>query len=401
VRVRLLTLSEIRLRINRVFARFVVAGLIGAVLPMSVSGQADVQSVDLSVGRSLPITEAVAITRASIVNPEIADLVVIGTREVVINAKAPGETDAILWLADGRRRHLRVSVRSAPDRMQIAIYIKMAEVRRDVLRQFGVSALYSDRGVRVGTGQFRTDKVFDQGGNVLLGPDVGFVTVLTDLGTKNLLALIELEETQGRARTLAEPNLMAGNREEATFLAGGELPIPVLQGGDLVGQRVTIMYKEFGVRLQFMGEIISDSLIKLTVRPEVSSLDFGNGITISGFRIPAFRTRRVETTVDVRRDQAMIISGLFNTERERVRTGVPFLQDIPILGNLFSSTRWQSSDSELLVVVRPVLVDPYSPRVQDVLRLKPDTTLPARPAIEPRLQDPNLPHGGPIPPWQH
>jgi pilus assembly protein CpaC len=373
-----------------------------AVLPLAVGAQTgDISRVDLSIGRSLPITESVPITRVSIADPEIADVVVIGTREIVINAKTAGETDAILWLADGRRRHLRVFVRSAPDRMQIAIYVKMAEVRRDVLRQFGVSALYEDRGVRVGSGRFRTTDVLDQSGNVSIGSDAGFVTVLTDFGTKNLLAILEAEEQNGRARTLAEPNIMASNREEATFLAGGELPIPVLQGGDLASQRVTIIYKEFGVRLRFVGEIVSDSLIKLTVSPEVSSLDFGNGINFSGFQIPAFRTRRVTTTVDVRRDQAMVISGLLSSERERVRTGIPLLQGIPIIGNLFSSTRWQTNDSELLVVVRPVLIDPYAPRVQDVLRLKPDTTLPAAPAIEPRLQNPNMPHGGPIPPWQH
>lgn len=387
---------------HRQLKRTLVALLFGAALPLPASGQGgDVQRVDLSIGRSLPITETVAVTRVSIADPEIADVVVIGPREIVINAKTAGETDAILWLADGRRRHLRVFVRSAPDRMQIAIYVKMAEVRRDVLRQFGVSALYEERGVRAGTGRFRTTDVFDQSGNISIGPDAGFVTVLTDFGTKNLLAIIEAEEQNGRARTLAEPNIMASNREEATFLAGGELPIPVLQGGDLASQRVTIIYKEFGVRLRFVGEIVSDSLIKLTVNPEVSSLDFGNGINFSGFQIPAFRTRRVTTTVDVRRDQAMIISGLFNSERERVRTGIPILQEIPILGNLFSSTRWQNNDSELLVVVRPVLIDPYSPRVQDVLRMKPDTALPAAPAIRERLQDPNMPHGGPIPPWQH
>jgi pilus assembly protein CpaC len=96
----------------------------------------------------------------------------------------------------------------------------------------------------------------------------------------------------------------------------------------------------------------------------------------------------------------MIISGLFSTERERIRTGIPFLQNIPLLGQLFSSTRWQNSDSELLVVVRPVLINPHAPRVLDTLRLKPDTALPAKESIEPRLQDPRLPHGGPLPPWE-
>ena len=165
--------------------------------------------------------------------------------------------------------------------------------------------------------------------------------MLTDFGTDKLLGFLQLEETKGRSRTLAEPTLMASNREEATFLAGGELPIPVAQGGgtgDATGTRITIQYKEFGVRLRFLGEIIGDSLLKLSIRPEVSSLDFSNAITLSGFRIPAFRTRRIETTVDVRPNESLIISGLFNDERERVKTGIPLLQDIPILGKLFSSS---------------------------------------------------------------
>jgi pilus assembly protein CpaC len=114
------------------------------------------------------------------------------------------------------------------------------------------------------------------------------------------------------------------------------------------------------------------------------------------FRIPAFRTRRISTTVDVPRDRSMIISGLFNNDQERVRTGIPFLKDIPIIGTLFSSTSWQSSDSELLVVVTPVMIDPLDPRPQDILRLKPDSALPARDAIQKRLDDPSRRPPSPI-----
>lgn len=386
------------MRPNREFLRSITAIALVVLTAAPAPALAQVGAVtpiDLSVGRSLPITESVAITQVSIANPEVADIAVIGTREFVINAKTPGETDAILWLATGQRRHFRISVRSAPDRQQIAIYIKLAEVRRDVLRQIGVSGEYTNAGTRVGTGVFRADPRDETGKIVLQQP--GFATILTDLGTQHLLALIDLEEQNGRARTLAEPNILAGNREPATFLAGGEIPIPVVQGGDLTGSRITIEYKEFGVRLNFIGEILSDELIKLTVAPEVSSVDFVNGVTLSGFRIPAFRTRRVSTTVDVRRDQSMIISGLFSSERERVRTGVPFIQNIPLIGQLFSSTRWQNSDSELLVVVTPVILDPLRPRPQDTLQLKPDTDLPARESIEQRLQDPRWPHGVAVP----
>ena len=363
-----------------------------AVYGPETQGRADpITKVDLSVGRSYPVTTPAALTKASVVSSDVADVVVVSPREFALNGKAPGETDIILWLANGTRQHLRVSVRPPADRPQVAVYIKFAEVRRDLLRTIGLSARYRDpkRHLRVGTGTFNTDNAInDVTGAITLPGTVGFGTVLTDFNTDRLLALLDVEEQKGRSKTLAEPNVLAGNREEATFLAGGELPIPVVQGGagNNGNNTVTIMYKEFGIKLKFTPEIINDSLIKLTLRPEVSSLDYSNAIQLSGFSIPAFRTRRVETTLDVRRDQSLIISGLMNDEQEKVRTGIPGLQDIPILGQLFSSTRWQRNESELLVIVTPVLIDPLHPRPQDLAPILPDTTLPAREAIQPRLR---------------
>lgn len=380
---------EVRLKALAMIRRLSLAA--GFALAASLPGQVAAQSgpvirIDLPVGRSYPLTTPVGITKVSIANPDVADVVVIGTRELVINSKLNGETDAIFWLANGTRLHYRVSVHSAADRQQIALYIKIAEVRKDFSRQYGLSGLYRNRGTRVGTGTFRTDDNFNDDGSIAL-PDAGFLTVLTDFGTKHLLALLDLQEQTGKAKTLAEPNLLAGNKDTATFLAGGEIPVPVVQPGDGGTTRITIQYKEFGVRLRFLAEILSDSLVKLNVTPEVSSLDFVNGVELSGFRIPAFRTRRVSTTVDVRRDQSMIISGLFNNEQEKIKSGIPLLKDIPIIGDLFSSSSWKNNESELLVIVTPVIVDPLDPRPQDVLKLLPDTALPARDAIKKRLDD--------------
>jgi len=381
---------EVRLKVLATIRRLsLLCGVaLASALPATVSAQSGpIVRLDLPVGRSYPLTTPVGITKVSIANPDVADVVVVGTRELVINSKQNGETDAIFWLSNGTRLHYRVLVHAPSDRSQIALYIKIAEVRKDFSREYGLSGLYRRRGTRVGTGTFNTDNAFDNNGNITLPEQAGFLTVLTDFGTKNLLALIDLQESQGRAKILAEPNLLAGNRDTATFLAGGELPIPIVQPGEAGTTRVTIQFKEFGVRLRFVGEILSDSLIKLNVMPEVSSLDFVNGIELSGFRIPAFRTRRVQTTVDVRRDQSMIISGLFNNESEKVKTGLPFIKDLPIIGDLFSSSTWRNNESELLVVVTPVIVDPLDPRPQDVLKLLPDTALPARDAIRKRLDD--------------
>jgi pilus assembly protein CpaC len=339
-----------------------------------------VTPLDLPVGRSFPIRADTTVTRVSIVNTGVADVVVVSDREVVINSIASGETDAIIWLANGSRTHYRISVHAPADRKQISISVHFAEVRRDALREIGVSGLWRDQRSRMGTGIFRSDEVFDDSGKIRLPANVGFSTFLSDLGTNSLLAFLDAQEQKGNARFLAEPTLMAGNKDSATFLAGGELPIPIVQGaGAGGGSNVTLQYREFGIRLKFIGEIISDSLIKLQVTPEVSSLDFANAITLQGFRVPAFRTRRVVSTLDVRRNQSLIISGMFAGEDENVRTGLPILMNIPILGQLFSSTRFQRNESELLVVVTPEIIDPLNPRPRDTLRLPADT---ARPAID-------------------
>jgi Flp pilus assembly secretin CpaC len=348
-----------------------------------------VTRIDLPIGRSYPYRADEVITRVTVANPAVVDAVVISEREVVINAVTAGEGDIILWLQSGRRVHFRIQVHTPADRQQIALGVKFAEVRRDVLREIGVSARYRDGNVRVGTGLFSNDGPFDrETGDILLPSATRFLTVLTDFGTDDILAFLDLQEQSGRARVLAEPNLLTANRELATFLAGGEIPIPVVQstgGGANAAGGISVQYKEYGVRLRFTPEIVSDSLIKLTVIPEVSSLDFVNAVLMQGFRIPALRTRRIESTVDVRRSTSIVLSGMFSTEEERVKTGVPLLKDIPILGQLFSSTRFQRNESELIVVVTPTIVDPLRPRPEDVMRFQPDTTKPALDAMQRRL----------------
>lgn len=324
-----------------------------------------IHRIGLSVGRSLPITTTKPVLKVAVANPDIATVVVVTEHDVLISGKALGETDVVLWVTDRPRMHYRVSVRTPDDRRLVLLSVRLAEVRRDVLRQVGLSGLHTSKAgnTRVGTGAFKTADGRDAQGSPQLPGETRFLSILSDFGTKQFLALLEAEEQNGRARLLAEPNLLAADRDSASFLAGGELPVPVVQGGGLaaaagVQAPVTIQYREFGVRLRFAPNIVSDSVITLYVRPEVSSLDYSNAITLSGFRIPALRSRRVESSVDIRRDQSVILSGLFNEERERVRTGVPLLMNLPILGALFSSSRWQSSETELLVIVTPTIVDP-------------------------------------------
>jgi pilus assembly protein CpaC len=313
--------------------------------------------------------------------------VVVSEREIVVNATAAGEGDIIIWLQSGARVHFRVQVHTPADRMQIALAVKFAEVRRDALRELGVSAVYRDKNVRVGSGNLNSDGPIDPvTGRFTIPSASRFLTVLTDFGTDDLLAFLDAQEQSGRAHLLAEPTIMTANRELATFLAGGELPIPVVQGGTAGAQSaVTIQYREFGIRLRFTPEIVSDSLIKLQVTPEVSDLDFTNAVLLQGFRVPAFRTRRIESTVDVRRNTSLVLFGLFSNSDEVVKTGVPLLKDIPILGQLFSSSRYQKNESELIVVVTPMIIDPLRPRAEDIMRFQTDTTKPATEALKRRL----------------
>lgn len=371
----------------------------------------DVERVLVAPGRSRALTLGASVTRVTVADTSVADALVVSDRDVVLNGRKFGETDVLVWTG-GRRLHYRAVVASPADRQQVMLAVKFAEVRRDLLKNIGLSL----RARRV-TGRDITGGsvgAFDPGGvgtylpqpgtattpliaSALTGAVTGFGTLVTDFGARGVLAMLDLEEQRGNAHTLAEPTLMAGNRDSASFLAGGEFPIPAAASFGANGQPfVTIIFKKFGVQLTFTPEILNDTLIKLNVRPEVSSLDYSNAVSLAGgVRIPALRTRSMQSTVDVPRDQSLIISGLMDDERERVRTGIPGLINVPILGKLFSSTRWQRSETELLIVVTPVVVDPTRPRPQDVLRFKPDSTLPAREVIDPRLAVPPALPGAP------
>lgn len=375
----------------------IVGALLSAIsiVPAAARAQTDnVMNATLAVGRSLPITMPSAVTRVSVTDPDVADIVVASDRDVVVNAKKAGETDILIWLAADPVRHYRVSVRSAADRMQVVVSVKFAEVRRDALKELGLSGLYRDGGTRIGSGTLGSDAAIDPAtGKVILPFDSQFLTVLSDFSTHNFLSLLEAQAHKGLAQILAEPNIMAGNREDASFLAGGEIPIPIVQpvaAGQVGG--ISIQYREFGIRLNFNGEIVSDSLVKLKIKPEVSSLDYTNALILSGFRIPALRTRRMESTIDVKRDQSLIISGLFNDEREKIRTGIPVLMNVPIFGALFSSSSWQRSESELIVIVSVATVDPMHPRAADIAPTVPDTTKPAMDALKKRLPPPPVDH---------
>src|SRR5208283_826523 len=184
----------------------------------------------------------------------------------------------------------------------------------------------------------------------LFRPDIHFGAVIEALQSKNLLQI------------LAEPNLIAVNGKEASFLAGGQFPFPIVQPGAGF-TAVTISFKEFGVRLQFTPEIKPNGNIHLKVAPEVSTLDFANALTISGFTVPALSTRKAETEFELQDGQSFVIAGLLDNRVTDIYNKIPGLGDIPILGNFFRSKSAQRSNTELMVLctVRRISPDAQPP----------------------------------------
>jgi pilus assembly protein CpaC len=175
----------------------------------------------------------------------------------------------------------------------------------------------------------------------------------------NTMAMIRALQTQGALRELAEPNLIAMDGQQASFLAGGEFPVPVVQGGS-DRSNVSIIFKEYGVRLNFKPTIIDEDHIRLELEPEVSTIDFANGVKFDGFIIPALRTRRAKTGVELRDGQSFALAGLLDNNESRTLSKVPVLGDIPVLGALFKSKNFQKNETELMFIVTAQLVKPVN-----------------------------------------
>jgi pilus assembly protein CpaC len=251
---------------------------------------------------------------------------------------------------------------------QILLEVKFAEVDRTKLQQLGFNFFSTGATNTIGTvstQQFSPPTLSGTSGSSGSGGAVTSSSVtLSDLLNVfafrpdiNLGATIRDLEGKSVLQILAEPNLLALNGQKASFLAGGELPVPVVQGGQSVGV-VTIQFRPFGVRLEFTGYIGKDDVIRLHVQPEVSTLDFSNAAIISGFTVPALSTRRAETEIELKNGQSFGIAGLLDNRAQVQLSKIPGIGDIPILGNLFRSHTISRSNSELVVLVTPHVVDP-------------------------------------------
>jgi pilus assembly protein CpaC len=422
--------------------------------PAPVPAPASFSKLQLTTGRSMVLLTEFDITRIAITNPAIADATVVQPREVLLDGKAPGTISLILWGADQRLQYdvvveqpvnpleqqlhqlfpgedisvvtnadglvlsgrvsstqamLRIAevaratatkaniinmlqVPGATDSRQVMLQVRFAEVNRRALQELGASIFTGADGfrnfiARGTTQQFPAPdfEVSQQGNSQLTFSD--FLNLFLFNTQFNIGTVIRALRQTGYFQSLAEPNLIAYNGQEASFLAGGEFPIPFSTG---VGA-ISIVFREFSVRLNFTPTIAGD-LIKLHVRPEVSSLDFNNGILLQGFRIPALTVRRAETEVELRDGQSFAIAGLLNNQSQLDRAAVPILGQLPIIGNFFKSSADRKERTELLVLITPRLVRPLDPDEVPPLPTLPGRFLPPGDDIGDQFQG----GGGPV-----
>ncbi len=393
----------------------VTAGSDGATAP---------EAIERSVGRSSRIDAPWSVTKISIAEPGIADVQVAAPDQVIVLAKGIGRTDLVLWSEDGQSVTKMIDVHVDVDELQgdldrlfpnasltigksrdlvtiqglfnraedtkrlksymdsvglkhidmtsvagvqqVLIQVRFAEASRTALRTLGVNAFYSDQ--EFFGGSVIDDLInFDVNKGALgsTGAITGTISPATTLfagipGADLEFFLRALEDNQ-YMRVLAEPSLIAVSGEEASFLAGGEFPIPVVQGSGGTGSSsITVEFKEFGIRLQFRPIVLGDGTIRIQVAPEVSQLSDVGAVQLEGFSIPGLVTRRAETTLEMNSGQTFALAGLLNQTTSSQAQTTPGLGNVPVLGSLFRSVRYQQQDTELLVLATVSLVEPLS-----------------------------------------
>ncbi len=244
--------------------------------------------------------------------------------------------------------------------LQVNLRVKIAEVNRSFVKEIGVNLLTQDStgGFRFGVAQGEGISVTD--GSVLRNPIGTTLRASGNLFGLDIISRLALAETDGLVTTLAEPNLTALSGETASFLAGGEFPVPIAETG-LGG--ISVEFKEYGVSLAFTPIVLADGRISMRVRPEVSELTNEGSIRIGELFVPGLTTRRAETTVELGSGQSFMIGGLLRNSNNNDIDKAPFLGDLPILGALFRSTKYRRAETELVIIVTPYLVRPVSTRM--------------------------------------
>ncbi|HET9099691.1 MAG TPA: pilus assembly protein N-terminal domain-containing protein [Acidobacteriaceae bacterium] len=289
-----------------------------------------------------------------------------------------------------------------PAQPQILLKVRFASVDLTELRQLGINIFSVGAANTIGTvttGQFQGPSVSTPSNGSAVATISNALNIALFRQDLGLGATIQALQNDGVIQVLAEPNLLAADGKQASFLAGGEYPYPVVQGitGGGTGA-VTIQFQEFGVRLNFIPTLTPRNTIRLQVAPEVSSLDFTNGVQISGFTVPALDVRKMNTEVEMAQGQSLAVGGLLDNRETQNLEKVPFIGDIPILGKLFQSISKTKTKTELIVIVTPEIVAPI-PAGAPLPKLNyPEPFLPPNSKIPMTTPDANVTGAKPLPP---
>jgi len=264
-----------------------------------------------------------------------------------------------------------LSVAPAPIEKQVMLHVKFAELNRTAASEFGINILSTGNTLgRITTGQYASgglSQISGSGASTSSSPFslTDMLNVFAFRPELNLAVLIRDLQTRGMLQILAEPNLVATNGKEASFLAGGEFPVPVTQSGANTGA-ISVQFRDYGIKLSFLPAITIHGTIRMHVKPEVSSIDAANGVTVSGLNIPALSTRRMETDIELGEGQSFVIGGLIDDRVIENLSQVPGLAHLPILGALFKSRSLTKSKTELIVVVTPEVISGAAGAVWDI-----------------------------------
>lgn len=373
-------------RSSRISSCTLVASLL-ALLPLAqtqaaVSGCAALPRVpatlEIDQGLQQELRLPVSISRVAVGDPKVADVHAVGNDAVLLTAIGPGATSLSLWTAcSSTPRQTMVFVRGqasadmavAQDAdlpMQIQADIRFVEVSRTKLKEAGARLFFKGSNSSLIGSPGTVPGTTVSPGNVpvttpLIPLDNSAFNIVWGGGSSRFLAAINALENTGFAYTLARPSLTVLSGMTASFLAGGEIPIPVPSSGS---DSLSIEYKEFGIRLALSPTVISRDRISLKVAPEVSELDFTNAVQIAGVTVPALKVRRTDTSISLADGESFVISGLINTSNRSAVDKFPGLGDIPVLGALFRQSSVQREETELLMVVTPHLVRPLAANAQ-------------------------------------
>lgn len=351
--------------------------------------------IELGQGVQQNIGSSATITRLAIGDPKIADVVAAGDHNLVLTGVGPGATSLMAWTdCSPAPRQSMVFVRGtatqelarpAEDPLlpsQVQTDIRFVEVSRNKLKEASTSIfgrgsnnfLFGSPGTVPGV-TVTPGTVGGTRPNIPLNNDT--FNIIWGGGSSKVLGMLNAMEGSGFAYTLARPSLVALSGQSASFLAGGEFPVPVPNG---TGDQVTIQYKEYGVRLTLTPTVVGRDRVLLKVAPEVSELDYTAGITIAGTTVPALNIRRTDTSISLADGESFVISGLISTRNTAQINKFPGLGDIPILGAMFRNSQVNNDERELLMIVTPHLVQPIAANAQ----------LPSLPGEALRNYDPNF-----------